>query len=320
MATYNGAAYLEKQIDSLAAQTRKPDELIICDDGSTDGTVALLDSFRGRSPFPVRILLNPTRLGPTANFEQAIRQCSGKIIALCDQDDIWHPDKLERLLTAVAEPRVGAVFSDADLMDAAGHTLGRRLWTAAGFTPAKRRQAQTGGLFDVLLAYNVVTGATLAFRATYRAQVLPIPRIWVHDGWIALIIAALADVALIPEPLMHYRVHAQQAVGVAAPSVLAALKKVWKDPDAYSTSIRRACTTVADQLGAARAHLAVLSGVHDRERALEHLTAKVDHLRTRANLPQRRLARVGVVAHELLLARYHRYSLGFLSAAGDVVL
>lgn len=316
LATYNGAVYLKAQLDSLAAQTYQPDELVICDDGSTDGTVAVLEAFVRRSPFPVRIFVNAVRLGPTVNFEQAIRRCQGDVIALCDQDDVWHADKLSRLLRPFAASRVGAVFSDAELIDAAGDLVGRRLWTAVGFTPTKQRRAQGGNLFDVLVTHNVVTGATMAFRAAYREQVLPIPPIWNHDGWIALVIAALADVSLIARPLMQYRVHAQQAVGIDAPSLLAACT----NPENYSASMTRIYATAAEQFSAARNHLGALPGVCDRERILGHLNAKVHHLRTRANLPQRRVVRAGVIVRELCSARYHRYSLGFRSAARDLIL
>jgi glycosyltransferase involved in cell wall biosynthesis len=273
MATYNGAAYVEAQLDSLAAQTCRPDELVVCDDGSTDATVALLGAFARRAPFPVRIHLNATRLGPTANFEQAIRQCRGDVIALCDQDDIWHPDKLSRLAAPFAIPRIGAVFSDAELIDAAGALAGRRLWAAVGFTPTKQRRAEHGRVFDVLLAHNVVTGATMAFRAAYRQQVLPIPPIWVHDAWIALVVAALADLSLIAEPLMRYRVHVHQAVGVGAPGLLAAFTGLWHNPQKYSATITNACVAVAEQLSVARDHLATLPGVRNRPRGRGMLTA-----------------------------------------------
>jgi glycosyltransferase involved in cell wall biosynthesis len=320
LCTFNGARFLGPQLDSLGRQSRTPDELVVCDDGSTDGTIALLEAFAQRSPFPVRLHLNAARLGPTANFEQAIRLCRGDIIALCDQDDVWHPDKLLRLTAPFTAPQVGAAFSDAELIDAAGQLLGRRLWAAVGFTPAKQRQARHGTLFSVLVAYNVVTGTTMAFRAAYREQILPIPPIWVHDGWIALVVAALTDVALIAEPLIQYRIHAQQAVGVGPSTPFVALADLWKNPQTYSAKINLACATVADQLAAARDRLMTLPEVRNKQRTLARLSAKIDHLRMRAHLPRRRRARLGMVARELFSARYHRYSLGFRSAARDLIL
>jgi len=97
MCTYNGEQYLQEQLDSIIAQTRLPNEVVVCDDGSTDATLQILDEFQETAPFPVRIYRNGTRLGPTKNFEKAIKLCSGNVIALSDQDDVWMPHKLERL-------------------------------------------------------------------------------------------------------------------------------------------------------------------------------------------------------------------------------
>ena len=117
LCTYNGALYLREQLDSLAAQTRLPDELVVCDDGSTDRTLAILDSFAAAAPFPVRIR-NRTRLGTPKNFERAIGLTTGAIIALADQDDVWYPHKLKRLERELARSkRIGLVFSDADVVD-----------------------------------------------------------------------------------------------------------------------------------------------------------------------------------------------------------
>ena len=102
LCTYNGTRYLKDQIDSIASQTRVPHELVVCDDCSSDDTVKILEAFASRAPFPVRLSVNPTNLGSTKNFAQAIALCRGDIIALCDQDDVWHPAKLERLASVFA--------------------------------------------------------------------------------------------------------------------------------------------------------------------------------------------------------------------------
>jgi hypothetical protein len=104
------------------------------------------------------------------------------------------------------------------LVDAKRRPLGCRLWSAIRFTPAEQRRWHAGQAIDVLLRHNVVTGATLAFRAEYRDLVLPIPGGWVHDGWLALLIAAVADTVAIAEPLIEYRQHAAQQTGVSISS------------------------------------------------------------------------------------------------------
>jgi len=106
LCTYNGAAYLGEQLDSIVAQSRPPDELVVCDDGSTDGTVGLLQAFVPEAPFPVRLYRNERNRGFAKNFERAISLCTGDFIALSDQDDVWKPEKLARLATALAKARL----------------------------------------------------------------------------------------------------------------------------------------------------------------------------------------------------------------------
>src|ERR1700722_20432893 len=106
MATYNGESYIHRLLDSIAQQTLLPTELIVCDDGSTDATVNIVDDFSRSALFPVVIVKNTKRLGFTANFLQAVRMCHGDLIAFCDQDDEWLPHKLDAILEISAEADV----------------------------------------------------------------------------------------------------------------------------------------------------------------------------------------------------------------------
>src|SRR5690625_4797540 len=94
LCTCNSTRYLREQLDSIATQTRAPDELVIYDDASSDDTLIMVKHFARDAPFPVTIQCNEKNLGPTANFQLAIESCQGDLIALCDHDDVWHPDKL----------------------------------------------------------------------------------------------------------------------------------------------------------------------------------------------------------------------------------
>src|SRR4051812_33755133 len=118
LCTYNGAKYLPAQLASLVQQTHLPIELIVCDDSSTDATPQILKEFAAISPFSVRLQFNEANLGSTKNFEKAIGLCTGAVIATCDQDDVWLPQKLERIAAVFdKEPDVGLAFSDAILVD-----------------------------------------------------------------------------------------------------------------------------------------------------------------------------------------------------------
>jgi glycosyltransferase involved in cell wall biosynthesis len=216
MCTYNGARFLRAQLDSIAGQTRRPDELVVCDDGSTDGTLAILEGFAAGAPFPVRIHRNPAQLGTPKNFERAIGLASGEIIALADQDDVWYPPKLQRLEQALARSeRIGLVFSDAEVVDERLRPAGYRLQQALRAFERNRRLIARGRLFEALVRANLVTGCTAAFRARYKDLVLPIPPACAHDSFAALVIAAVADVALVDETLLAYRQHAGNQSGLA---------------------------------------------------------------------------------------------------------
>jgi glycosyltransferase involved in cell wall biosynthesis len=98
LCTYNGTQYLQEQLDSIAAQTKLPDELVICDDRSSDNTVEIIKLFSSKVSFPVHLHINEINLRTIKNFEKAISLCTGDIIVLSDQDDVWKPCKTERIL------------------------------------------------------------------------------------------------------------------------------------------------------------------------------------------------------------------------------
>jgi len=93
LCTFNGAVFLPAQWESILNQTRLPDEVVVCDDASTDETIALLKQYQTSAPFSVKIIQNPVQLGFNKNFEQALSQSSGDLVFICDQDDFWFPEK-----------------------------------------------------------------------------------------------------------------------------------------------------------------------------------------------------------------------------------
>lgn len=213
LCTYNGSRYLEEQLKSIASQIRLPDELVVCDDCSSDNTVSLLTAFASQVSFKVSVVSNEERLGPAKNFEKAIRLCTGDIVALSDQDDVWNPSKLERLVLALEEhPSAAYAFSDAEMVDHEGSLLGYTLWEAVGQRNAIAQFSGSGQL-AVLLRHNVVPGASLAFRKTFRDIILPIPSGWMHDYWIVLLGSTLSSGVPVSEALFMYRRHAEQTLG-----------------------------------------------------------------------------------------------------------
>lgn len=215
MCTYNGEKYLSEQLQSIAAQTIRPHQLVVCDDGSTDGTVQILEDFAKTAPFQVCIFRNAANLGSTKNFEKAIALCDGDLIALSDQDDIWYPGKLEVMCSLFEKnTSIGGVFSDGDFMGADSVTMKATLWERFCFGPREQQCFRNGDALKLLLQRDVVTGMTLVVRAELRDMFLPIPASWEHDGWIALILVLTSRLDFTTHRLVKYRIHEAQQIGV----------------------------------------------------------------------------------------------------------
>lgn len=175
LCTYNGAKFLPEQLASFLAQTQLPDELIVCDDFSTDKTLQIIEDFVQTSPFVVKIFRNEENLGVIKNFEKAINLCTGDIIFLSDQDDIWMSEKIERVMQEFEKsPEIGMVFSNAELVDEQLESLDLYL-SDLTFTERMRHLETSNKFFDELLKRNYITGATLAFRSYFRNKMLPFP-------------------------------------------------------------------------------------------------------------------------------------------------
>jgi glycosyltransferase involved in cell wall biosynthesis len=311
MCTYNGARFVGEQLASIAAQMRQPDELVVCDDCSTDATLECIREFARTAPFPVRVFENEKNIGSTKNFERAIELCEGDFIAFADQDDVWLPEKLRRLEETLANENAGLVFTDGEVVDESLRPLGQRVWQTIRFGEVEQRLFREGRAFAVLLDHNVVTGAAMALKAEFKKLILPFPDDLSHDGipvihdwWTALIIAAVGDVEFVSEPLFKYRQHAGQQMGVMSKR------------DERALSFRR--NTFSADVKYIRAILERLSGVEGvRANVLPDLEARLTHLETRAAMPERRAQRIAPVLRELFARRYHLYSNGLASAARD---
>ncbi|HTU19602.1 MAG TPA: glycosyltransferase family 2 protein [Gemmataceae bacterium] len=311
MCTYNGEAYLEAQLASISAQSRRPDELIVCDDSSSDATLAIARQFAEKAPFPVHIEVNPVNLGSTRNFDKAIRLCRGEIIALADQDDVWLPEKLAMLeRTFDNEPDCGLAFTDAEMVDPQLRPLGYRLWDAIHLYLRERQLFRAGHAFALLLRRYRVTGATMAFRSRHKDLILPIPPQWIHDAWIALLIAAVDLCVPVEQPLIRYRQHATQQLGERKRGLY----------QQYLVAKRMSQTTyqaVAHRYTQACERLRLAKAPEDR---LSALAAKITHFQRRTEMHAPGIWRLPLILRELWSGRYSRYSLGWKSLAQDLFL
>src|ERR1700733_3147777 len=308
LCTYNGEEFLSRQLASIQQQTKMPDEVVVCDDCSTDRTMEILHDFAASAAFPVRITRNEHNLGFVANFERAIHLCQGDLIALCDQDDIWYPTRLERSMQEfTAHHEVGFVFSDANIIDQQDQLTGMRLWTSFGFV-GKRKEQMFAGDYTVLAKNRFVTGATVMFRSRLRKNCLPIGPGWLHDEWIAATAAAVADIMPIESPLIRYRQHASQQVGLSpSPSFRERQQRHWSELSRQIGLLDEMCSRLSQQ------------SLPPRGEALYSCyKAHLQFARFRYSLPESRVARLSSMLREY--SSYSALGSGVRSMATDFVL
>lgn len=317
MATFNGAEFLEEQLQSFLAQTRLPNELIVCDDGSSDATVDLLHAFRDRAPFKVQVLVNEKNLGYAQNFSQALVHCSGDIVFLSDQDDVWLPNKIEKMLDRFAHESTlqllihDLAFCKADL-------------TPIGQTKIERMR----NVFDLEKQY--VVGMATAVRREFLQQCLPVPKREgvSHDMWLHRCAAALEGKGIMQDVLALYRRHASNATSTGElnvdfvttpdhfkkgggaimfrPTKLSEVRL----PDLYEWLQNKRQAFIDSGIASAQRIDAVIAQERDRD---ESLTARTQLL------AMHRLRRV-VPAFMLLMRGGYKYFNGWKSAIKDVLL
>lgn len=316
MCTYNGERFLAPQLASILRQTRLPDELVICDDRSTDATADLIQAFARTAPFPVRLIVNERNLGSTRNFEQAIAACHGNLIALSDQDDVWHAHRLERSQQEfIQHPEAGLIFSNADVIDDLGQLLPFTLWENFAFDQSALDALQ-GGDLQPFTKRTYVTGATVMFRAAYAPLCFPTGQHWLHDGWLAMLIAAMSNIRAIDEKLIAYRFHSSQQVGLG-PEAEEQARRTLEEQSAHHSSNLAAFHVAMEEICAAIERLPLT--MHQRtEGTADTFRRHRDFLALRLSLPQSRMARLPVILQAV--EQYRRSSMGALSMLKDLAL
>ncbi|MBC7489470.1 MAG: glycosyltransferase family 2 protein, partial [Glaciimonas sp.] len=231
LCTHNGGAFILDQINSICRQSLMPSEIVLSDDASSDNGVALAQSAvangQGRRPhMQLQVIRNDSPLRVVKNFEQAVRACTGNLIALCDQDDVWHSNRLERITAEFAKrPDLLLLHSNARLIDAQGQALPGSLFDALEVQPFELQWIHQQRAFDVFLRRNLVTGATTVFRRALLQYALPFPKEWLHDEWLAMVAAAMSGVDVLEDPLIDYRQHAYNQIGARRETLVAKVRK-----------------------------------------------------------------------------------------------
>lgn len=204
MATWNGEAFLAPQLDSLLAQTRPADEILILDDGSRDGTLALLERYAGRHAV-IRLVCNEQNLGVNANFSQGLRLSQGDLVFISDQDDIWAPDKIERMLAAWQGEDL--LYSNAAIIDAQDQELFPSEAEYFNFQPVTGKRPAYFLFNNCISGHNIMVTRRLIEQATRQAT----PSLLMYDQWLALLASLGQGIGYLPETLCRHRIHATNA-------------------------------------------------------------------------------------------------------------
>lgn len=215
MTTYNGETYVEKQIRTLLAQTHLPDEIIICDDGSTDGTRTILKQIAAGNPC-IKVIENEKNLGYRKNFKKAISLTQGDYIFLCDQDDEWHPDKIERMVKIITEQKCMALCCDYDLIDENSDPLRKEDFYVHPFIKKTEEGKLAQIRFEQLIYGNILQGCTYCFTKKVKDTFLQLDNEDVdHDQQIMFVSTLLGKVLFYKTALIDYRIHSSNAIGLS---------------------------------------------------------------------------------------------------------
>lgn len=205
LCTHNGEAHLSAQLDSLLEQDHENFEIVAVDDASSDRTFELLQAYAARDP-RLKVHRNTQNLGYLRNFERAFQLCQGELIAPSDQDDIWLPQKLARLVAA--RSNASLIYCNSLLVDDGGRSLGQH--------SADRLRMYSGSDSRAFTLMNCVPGHAMLFTRELMQRALPFPGGYFHDWWLAFVATATGRIAYLDEVLVHWRQHVASTTDVAS--------------------------------------------------------------------------------------------------------
>jgi len=317
MATYNGARFIAEQLQSFTQQTRHPDELVVTDDGSTDETLTIIERFADEVSFPVHVHRNQERIGYTRNFEAAIARCTGDIIFLSDQDDVWFPDKLETIAAVfesdgdIQAVLNGQIITDPDL----AHEGVTMLDNARRMGKAEN---------------DLVGGCATAFRRPWGKMLLPMPAdasqliaagALAHDMWLNELSVLLGVRHFYERPLQYYRRH-----GDTATQSIDNRPQLVRLTDLVATRVKRAPVDAWERRAAVlelyrrwlKEHRSDLSGLGSVSQAFAKLDHHASSISRRVEISRARLHRRPAAILSLCLSGGYRYFNGWKSALRDL--
>lgn len=202
MATYNGEKFLRMQLDSVIQQSYSPIEIIAVDDCSTDNTVNILNEYAAQHN-NFTVVINEHNLGYQKNFEKGFLLAKGDFIAPCDQDDIWLPNKIEKLLACIGSHAIA--FCNSAFIDSDGNPLGQSIFDTKNLTD-----------FNSPIMYTVgasAPGHAMLITKQVALDAMPFPTLVSHDNWLGFVATFYNSLKFLNEPLVLYRRHDTNVFG-----------------------------------------------------------------------------------------------------------
>ena len=231
MATYNGQKHILRQLESLAAQSHIPAELVVTDDNSQDGTIEIVNHFAKTSPFPINVYRNDTRLGYIANFMRAASLCRSELIAFCDQDDYWYPCKIAASIEPFNDPEVLLAYHNADVVTGEG----RRIGSLAAYSVEPS--------ITMPLSLNPWWPTALGCTEIFRRSLLDLSYLQpksksphdcskplAHDQWFFILASVFGKLAYLDEPLSAYVQHGGNILGLRTETFRNSLETFFRNP------------------------------------------------------------------------------------------
>lgn len=310
LCTYNGERFLQEQLDSIAMQTRLPDEVVVGDDNSTDSTVEIIERWSKNVSIPVRIYKNTQNLGFAQNFSQTMLRCTGDVIFPCDQDDVWKPEKVEIMSRFLIDnPSCGIVFSGRSLIDSDGKLLPEQ-WEEQ----YSRSYPLDTSVYYVEYSKNhpQKAGCMMAVRQTLVKKAFPVPAPWSHDVWLFSMAPLYCEIQTIPDVLMYFRRHGNNASALGKDVDWANGRDVY-----YLTSVGqyRAHTPLREDM---IKRLSQLPPSPYRDGYLKYLKGQDKHFGNRCKIEDHFWTNLHTLALEALSGRYFQHKQPFRCMLFDV--
>ncbi|WP_225865833.1 glycosyltransferase family 2 protein [Dyadobacter aurulentus] len=214
LCTYNGQDFLPEQLDSILNQSVTDWEIVVIDDCSTDQTWSILEKYAAADT-RFRLYRNDENLGYNKNFEKALMHCKADLIAICDQDDIWHPDKLSTQIEAMEDHQL--VYHDSEFIAHSGEKMHIRISDKFNFYRGNRPEP--------FIFLNCASGHSIMMRSEVVANAIPFPDNFHYDQWLAFVAASNGTIDYLKQPLVQYRQHRKNNTDMLALNSVAKSKQ-----------------------------------------------------------------------------------------------